>query len=48
MMFYGFVADELMEMEEVRDVRMGKNIIKWVGTGEDAYPVVRKSKPRGM
>ncbi|KAL3602715.1 hypothetical protein FPOAC2_07027 [Fusarium poae] len=46
MLFYGFVADELMEMEDVRDLRMGKSVIKWIGSGEDAYPVVRNFRSR--
>nr|CEG04157.1 unnamed protein product [Fusarium clavum] len=45
-LFYGFVADELMEMDEVRDVNMSKSLIKWIGQGDDAYPVVRNFRSR--
>ncbi|PTD08282.1 hypothetical protein FCULG_00006991 [Fusarium culmorum] len=46
MLFYGFAADELMDMEDVRGVRMGKSVIKWIGEGQDAYPVLRNSRSR--
>ncbi|CAF3516726.1 unnamed protein product [Fusarium graminearum] len=46
MLFYGFAADELMDMEDVRDVRMGKSVIKWIGDGQDAYPVLRNFRSR--
>ncbi|KAF4444257.1 hypothetical protein F53441_11201 [Fusarium austroafricanum] len=43
-LFYGFAADEIAKLDCVKGLDLGKDVIKWVGRGSDAYPVVRKSK----
>ncbi|KAJ4036920.1 hypothetical protein NW756_008960 [Fusarium oxysporum] len=45
-LFYGFAADEIAKMNEVKGLDLGKDVVKWVGSGRDAVPVFRRIRKR--
>ncbi|KAF4948351.1 hypothetical protein FGADI_9663 [Fusarium gaditjirri] len=45
-LFYGFAADEIAGMKEVKALDLGKDVVKWVGSGRDAVPVIRRVRTR--
>jgi hypothetical protein len=45
-LFLGFAADAVAELEDIKHLKLGKQLIKMIGSGEEAYPVMRKFKSR--
>ncbi|KAF5256641.1 hypothetical protein FOXYS1_12872 [Fusarium oxysporum] len=45
-LFYGFAADEIAKLNEVKGLDLGKDVVKWVGSGRDAVPVFRRIRKR--
>ncbi|KAJ4267277.1 hypothetical protein NW762_003381 [Fusarium torreyae] len=46
-LFYGFAADEVAGLEEVKGLKLGKKVVKIVGSGREAYAVaVQRGKKR--
>ncbi|CVK98385.1 uncharacterized protein FMAN_12371 [Fusarium mangiferae] len=45
-LFYGFAADEIANMKEVKGLDLGKDVVKWIGKGRDAVPIFRRVRTR--
>ncbi|KAH6949913.1 hypothetical protein HG530_001049 [Fusarium avenaceum] len=45
-LFYGFAADAVVELEDIKGLNLGKKLIKMIGSGKEAYPVMRKFRNR--
>lgn len=45
-LFFGFAADEIANMKEVKGLDLGKDVVKWIGSGRDAVPVFRRVRKR--
>ncbi|CAJ0550362.1 Ff.00g102920.m01.CDS01 [Fusarium sp. VM40] len=43
-LFYGFAADAVAELIDMENSKLGKKRIKIIGSGKEAYPVMRKSR----
>ncbi|KAF5023884.1 hypothetical protein F66182_4043 [Fusarium sp. NRRL 66182] len=48
LLFYGFAADEVAALPAIRDLKLGRKVVKMVGSGREAHPIAvpRRGKKR--